>query len=219
MVFHRFCLVSVLVLKGKPKENYWKTNPSRLRDLSGASFWAPLASACSGAPSPGLLLSLSLLAPSGLLWLALVPSILSLSSFTRNKEEIRLWGLSGASVWALCLFSSRVTERGEYRMGCSGPAGTLLSRFLLLSLLWGSFSGTSPESLLVVWPPGLLWLALAPSFLSLCLLLRVIRKKSDSVASLELPSGPSVFSLSRVTERGRIPSGPLLSLFLLLSLL
>ena len=69
---------------------------------------------------------------------------------------------------------------------CSGP---LLSLFLLLSLLWGSFSGTSPESLLVVWPPpgssGWLW----PPPSSLCLLLRVIRKKSDSGASLELPSG------------------------------
>ena len=54
---------------------------------------------------------------------------------------------------------------------CSGP---LRSLFLLLSLLWGSFSGTSPESLLVVWPPpgssGWLW----PPPSSLCLLLRVI---------------------------------------------
>ena len=43
---------------------------------------------------------------------------LSLSPVTRNKEEIRLWGLSGASVsvWASpsSVFSlSRVTERGE----------------------------------------------------------------------------------------------------------
>ena len=30
-------------------------------------------------------------------------------------------------------------------------------------------------SLSLLWPPGLLWLALAPSFLSLCLLLRVIK--------------------------------------------
>ena len=145
-------------------------------------------------PTPGplrsFLLSLSLLWPPGLLWLALAPSFLSLSSFTRNKEEIRLWGLSGASVWALCLFS--FTRYGERRIPygllwtCSG---SLLSLFLLLSLLWGSFSGTSPESLLVVWPPrgssGWLW----PPPSSLCLLLRVIRKKSDSGASLELPSG------------------------------
>ena len=91
---------------------------------------------------------------------------------------------------SFCLSLSSVMERGECNAGllwtCSG---SLLSLFLLLSLLWGSFSGTSPESLLVVWPPGLLWLALAPSFLSLCLLLRVIRKKSDSGASPELPSG------------------------------
>ena len=93
-----FFFVSVLVLKEKPKENYWKPNPSRLRGPSGASFWVspssvislshvtergeyrlgcsgpPLGpsflffsySACSGAPSPGLPLSLSL--SSGLLW-------------------------------------------------------------------------------------------------------------------------------------------------------
>ena len=158
MAFHCF-LVSVLALKGKPKENYWKTNPSRLRDLSGASFWAcpSSVSACSGAPSPGLPLSLSLLASSGLLWLALPPSFLSLSSFTRNKEEIRLWGLSGASVWGpLSFLFHALWREGERRIPsgllwtCSGP---LLSLFLLLSLLWGSFSGTSPESLLVVWPP------------------------------------------------------------------
>ena len=111
-----------------------------------------------------------------------------------NNEEIRFWGLSGASVsvWASAssFFSfSRVTERGRIPSGllwtCSGP---LLSLFLLLSLLWGSFSGTSPESLLVVWPPpgssGWLW----PPPSSRCRLLRVIRKKSDSGASLELPS-------------------------------
>ena len=56
-------------------------------------------------PAPGLLLrdfpwvSPCRLASSGLLWLALAPSFLSLSPVTRNKEEIRLWGLSGASVW------------------------------------------------------------------------------------------------------------------------
>ena len=54
----------------------------------------------------------------------------------------------------LCLFS--FTRKGEGRIQpglhwtCSG---SLFSLFLLLSLLWGSFSGTSPESLLVVWPP------------------------------------------------------------------
>ena len=126
----------------------------------------------------------------------------------------------------LRLFS--FTRKGEGRIR-SGEfwtySGPLLSLFLLLSLLWGSFSGTSPESLLVVWPPlgssGWLW----PPPSSLCLLLRVIRKKSDSGASPELRSGPSVFSLSRVTERGEYrmgcsgPAGTLLSLFLLLSLL
>ena len=34
-----------------------------------------------------------------------------MSPVTRNKEEIRLWGLSGASVWALCIFS--FTRYGE----------------------------------------------------------------------------------------------------------
>ena len=173
--FSLLLLVSVLVLKGKPKENYWKTNPSRLRDLSGASFWASLASACSGAPSPGLPLSLSLLASSGLLWLALPPSFLSLSSFTRNKEEIRLWGLSGASVWGpLSFLFHALWREGERRIPsgllwtCSGP---LLSLFLLLSLLWGSLSGT------FVWHPlgssGWLW----PFPLHLSLLLRVISEK------------------------------------------
>ena len=85
--------------------------------------------------------------------------------------------------------------KGQLLEHQSQPTPGPLRSFLLglsllcLSLLRGSFSGTSPESLLVVWPPGLLWLALAPSFLSLCLLLRVIRKKSDSGASPELPSG------------------------------
>ena len=31
----------------KPKENYWKTNPSRLRGLSGASFWVSPSSVIS----------------------------------------------------------------------------------------------------------------------------------------------------------------------------
>ena len=98
-----------------------------------------------------------------------------------------------------CFFGSRIgSERktkGKLLENQSQPTPGPLRSFLLglsllcLSLLQGSFSGTSPESLLVVWPPGLLWLALAPSFLSLCLLLRVIRKKSDSGASPELPSG------------------------------
>ena len=83
----------------------------------------------------------------------------------------------------LCLFS--FPRNGERKMQ-SGPlwtcSGPLLSLFLLLSLLWGSFSGTSPESLLVVWPAlsysGWLWPH--PSSLRL---LRVIRKKSDFGAS------------------------------------
>ena len=93
-------------------------------------------------------------------------------------------------------------------MGSSGPT-------LGPSFLYFSFSGTSPESLLVGWPPlgSSGWLCPPPS--SLCLLLRVIRKKSDSGASPELRSGPSVFSLSRVTERGEYRlgcSGPALGL-------
>ena len=148
MVFHRVLLcfgwsplvflsflVLVLFLKGKPKENYWKTNPSRLRGLSGASFWVSLASACSGAPSPGLPLSLSLLASSGLLWLALPPSFLSLSSFTRNKEEIRLWGLSGASVWGPLSFLFHALRREENTVWAA------------LDLLWAppfSISPTQP---------------------------------------------------------------------------
>ena len=94
-------------------------------------------------PTPGplrsFLLSLSLLWPPGLLWLALAASFLSLASSTRDKEEIRRWGLSGASFWASpsSVFSlSRVTERGEYRLGCSGPA-------LGLSFLCFSYSACS----------------------------------------------------------------------------
>ena len=72
--FFVILLVLVLVPQRNPKENYSKTNPSRLRDLSGASFWAcpSSVSACSGAPSPGLPLSLSL--SSGLLWAPLAGS-------------------------------------------------------------------------------------------------------------------------------------------------
>ena len=58
--------------------------------------------------------------------------------------------LLGLSI--LCHFSFTRNGEGRIQSGplwtCSGP---LLSLFLLLSLLWGS--GTSPESLLVVWPP------------------------------------------------------------------
>ena len=83
----------------------------------------------------------------------------------------------------LRLFSFTRNGEGRIRSGefwtYSGP---LRSLFLLLSLLWGSFSGTSPESLPVVWPAlsssGWLW----PHPSSLCLL-RVIRKKSDFGAS------------------------------------
>ena len=91
----------------------------------------------------------------------------------------------------LFLFSFTRNEEGRIPSGllwtCSGP---LLSLFLLFSLLCDSFSGTSPESLLLVWPAlsSSGWLRLPPS--SFCLLLRVMRKKSDSGASPELPSGP-----------------------------
>ena len=107
--------------------------------------------------------------------------------------------LSGPLWFFNVFFGSRIgferKTKGQLLENQSQPTPGPLRSFLLglsllcLSLLQGSFSGTSPESLLVVWPPGLLWLALAPSFLSLCLLLRVIRKKSDSGASPELPSG------------------------------
>ena len=149
-------------MEGKPKENDWKTNPSRLRGLSGASFWVSLASACSGAPSPGLPLSLSLLASSGLLWLALPPSFLSLSSFTRNKEEIRLWGLSGASVWGPLSFLFHALRREEeYRLGCSGPALGLSFLYFSYSACSGAPSPGLPLSLSL--SSGLLWAPLAGS--------------------------------------------------------
>ena len=122
--------------------NYSKTNPSRLRDLSGASFWAcpSSVSACSGAPSPGLPLSLSL--SSGLLRAPLAGSgpllPLSLSPVTRNKEEIRLWGLSGASVWA---------SPSSVSLGSSGwlwPSPSSLCLLLCL-VTKKSYSGASPE--------------------------------------------------------------------------
>ena len=58
-----------------------------------------------------------------------------------------------------------------------GPLRSFLLGLSLLCLLWGSFSGTSPESLLVVWPPpgSSRWLWSSPS--RLCLLLHVISKK------------------------------------------
>ena len=98
-----------------------------------------------------------------------------------------------------CFFGSRIgSERktkGKLLENQSQPTPGPLRSFLLglsllcLSLLRGSFSGTSPESLLVVWPPGSSgWLWPPPS--SLWLLLRVIRKKSDAGASPKLPSGP-----------------------------
>ena len=91
-----------------------------------------------------------MLASSGLLWLALPPSFLSLSSFTRNKEEIRLWGLSGASVWGPLSFLFHALQREENTVWAA--LDLLGLSFLYFSyLLWGS--GTSPESLLVVWPP------------------------------------------------------------------
>ena len=160
LVFHYFVgsrIGSERKTKGKLLENQSQPTPGPLRSF---------------------LLSLSLLWPPGLLWLALAVSFLSLASSTRDKEEIRRWGLSEASFWASpsSVFSlSRVTER-EYSLGCTGPAlGLSFLWFLLLSLLWGSFSGTSPASLLVVWSPlgSSGWLWLPPS--SFCILLRVIK--------------------------------------------
>ena len=119
-------------------------------------------------PTPGplrsFLLSLSLLWPPGLLWLALAASFLSLASFTRDKEEIRRWGLSGASFWASpsSVFSlSRVTERGEYSLGCTGPA--LGPSFLCFSYsaCSGAPSPGLPLSLSLSF--GLLWAPLAGS--------------------------------------------------------
>ena len=76
-----------------------------------------------------------------------------------------------------------------------GPLRSFLLGLSLLYLLWGSFSGTSPESLLVVWPPlgssGWLW----PLF-PLCLLLRVIREKSRKRELREVP------------EQGEAPKQP-----------
>ena len=80
LFFYGFCIGFERKAKGKLLENQSQPTPGPLRSF---------------------LLSLSLLWPPGLLWLALSPSFLSLSPVTRNKEEIRLWGLSGASVWDL----------------------------------------------------------------------------------------------------------------------
>ena len=74
-----------------------------------------------------------------------------------------------------CFFGSRIgSERktkGKLLENQSQPTPGPLRSFLLglsrLCLLWGSFSGTSPESLLVVWPPGSSgWLWPPPSSLS-----------------------------------------------------
>ena len=81
-------------------------------------------------PTPGplrsFLLSLSLLWPPGLLWLALAVSFLSLASSTRDKEEIRRWGLSEASFWA------------SPSSACSGAPCPGLSSGILWALLAGS---------------------------------------------------------------------------------
>ena len=121
--------------------------------------------------------------------------------------------------WSPLVFHSFVCSRngfgskfkGKLLENQSQPTPGPLRSFLLglsrLCLLWGSFSGTSPESLLVVWPPpgSSGWLCPPPS--SLCLLLRVIRKKSDSGASPELRSGAlCLFSFTHYRER-RIPYG------------
>ena len=81
------------------------------------------------------------------------------------------------------------------------PSGSL-SPLPALGLLLRDFPWVSP-----CWPPlgSSGWLCPPPS--SLCLLLRVIRKKSDSGASPELRSGAlCLFSFTRYGER-RIPYG------------
>ena len=110
-----------------------------------------------------------------------------------------LLGFGWAPLVFHCFFGFRIDferkTKGKLLENQSQPTPGPLRSFLLglsllcLSLLRDSFSGTPPESLLVVWaPPGSSgWLWPPPS--SLCLLLRVIRKKSDSGASPELPSG------------------------------
>ena len=63
---------------------------------------------------------------------------LSLSPVTRNKEEIRLWGLSGASVWA---------SPSSVSLGSSGwlwPSPSSLCLLLCL-VTKKSYSGASPE--------------------------------------------------------------------------
>ena len=120
MVFHYFVgsrIGSERKTKGKLLENQSQPTPGPLRSF---------------------LLSLSLLWPPGLLWLALAPSFLSLSPVTRNKEEIRLWGLSGASVWA---------SPSSVSLGSSGwlwPSPSSLCLLLCL-VTKKSYSGASPE--------------------------------------------------------------------------
>ena len=112
--------------------------------------------------------------------------------------------------FGFCIGFERKTK-GKLMENQSQPTSGPLRSFLLglsllcLSLLRGSFSRTSPESLLVVWPPpgssGWLW----PPPSSLCLLLRVIRKKSESGASPELPSGISLLCLYGLRKLARPP--------------
>ena len=116
--------------------------------------------------------------------------------------------LSGPLWFVNVFFGSRIgferNTKGQLFENQSQPTPGPLRSFLLglsllcLSLLRGSFSGTSPESLLVVWPPpgssGWLW----PPPSSLCLLLRVIRKKSDAGAS---PQPVSYTHLTLPTKR------------------
>ena len=115
-------------IKGKLLENQSQPTPGPLRSfLLGLSRLCLLWGSFSGTSLESLL--------AGLLWAPLAgsaPSFLSLSSFTRNKEEIRLWGLSGASVWALCIFS--FTRYGE----------TKNTVWAAQDLLWASPFSISP---------------------------------------------------------------------------
>ena len=110
-------------------ENQSQPTPGPLRSfLLGLSRLCLLWGSFSGTSPESLL--------AGLLWAPLAGSApllpLSVSSFTLNQEEITLWGLSGASVWALCIFS--FTRYGERKN----------TVWAALDLLWASPCSISP---------------------------------------------------------------------------